>query len=458
MSRSALLRVAVAIVGVLVVAAGGVAATGEDRTARPTVVGYFDDASPLEVGSEVRASGVHVGNVRDIALEGDKARVTLDVERSVLPLHRDATMKLRPVNLLGEQYIELDVGSPDEPFMDQPVVPAERTESSVGLDELFNTFDDPTSTALAAMITTLGEGMHDSGADAAAAIEALAPAMRQANELGAVLREQNTILNQLVKQAEPVANALADRKGKTLDRLVASTERMMSTLAAREQAVKATLDELPATMVEARRTLDELAGMAAAATPTLKSVRPITENLSEITGELHRFADAADPALASLEPVLKRADELLAQAAPVVERLRKAGPDLRETAEQLRPLGDVLLDEQLGDLMAFVKKWSLSTNGRDALGHYFRGVVHVTPTTLEDYAAQLGLLQEDADAGSPQQGSQDPKPSVAQPDLDETVGGALPGITGKGGADSGNATGLTPKQEQSMLDQLLGGR
>ncbi|SNR94634.1 phospholipid/cholesterol/gamma-HCH transport system substrate-binding protein [Haloechinothrix alba] len=444
-----MLRVGVVLAAVVGVTGAAVTVAGSQQPAEPTVIGYFADASPLDRGSMVRAAGVEVGSVQDISLQGGKARVTMEVNPAVLPLHRDAKLTIRPVNLLGERYIELDAGSPSKPYMREAVVPMKRTDSSVDLQDMFNTFDDPTSTALAALVTSLGEGMQDSGAEAAAAVKALAPAMGRTADLGGMLREQNSVLNQLVDRVRPVAQAFAAKDGKTLDRLVASTERTLSTLAANQQALDTTLAELPTTLTEARRTLRELAGVSDALAPTLKSVRPVTDNLTEITAELHRFADTADPALASLPPVLDRADTLLKQAAPTVERLRNAGPDLRATAKSLRPLGDQLLDKHLGDLMAFVKKWALSTNSRDALGHYFRAVAWVTPETLQDLASGiLPASPSNSDSGKP-----------LAPDIRVPGPKDLPDVVPQDLRDSdpGNATGLSKKQEQSLLDQLLGG-
>lgn len=444
--KAVIARIAVVVAALAATATMSGASPGSPAAAA-TVVGYFSDASPLDPGSEVRAAGVRVGDVRDITLEGGRARVTLDIDASVLPLHRDARLKIRPVNLLGENYVELDRGSPAQPFLDQQVVPVEQTDSAVTLQDLFNTFDDPTSTALAAVVSTLGDGMHGNGAEAAAAIAALAPAMQQTGQLGDVLKAQNATLGQLVDRVQPVAQALAADNGASLDQLVGSTEQTLSTVARNKQAMDATLAELPDTLVEARRTLQELNGVAASATPTLQSIRPVTDNLVQISGELRDFADAADPALTSLSPVLDRADQLLQQAAPVVALLRAAGPDLRNTAQGVRPLGDQLLDTHLSDLMDFVKKWALSTNGRDGLSHYFRGMAFVTPKTLQDLASSLTQQNTTPAPNAP------PQPTAPAPPLPLSLPQILPGMA----PNSPGATGITPAQEQSLLGQLLGG-
>ena len=447
MKRRAFLRVVGATVTALVVAAAVVGVTGPGRSEQTTLVGYFPDASPLDPGSQIRAAGVHVGNVDNIELQDGKARVTFNVDPSVLPVHQDARMIIRPVNLLGESYVELDPGTPSKPYQVSAVIPAKQTSSRVTLQDVLNTFDDPTATALAVMVTTLGEGMQDSGRQAAAAFKALAPAMRGTQRLAGVLDRQNGVLTQLVDRVTPVARALATDDGDVLARTVTSTDRMLSTVAANRNALDDTMAELPATLATARRTLANLAGTADATTPTLAAMRPITDDLDHVTGELHRFADSADPALASLKPVLERADTLLDQAAPAVAALRKAGPNLRGVAKNVRPLGDVVLDQHLSDLMRFVKQWALSTNGRDGLSHYFRGVMWVTPDTLQDLlgtSPQLGAGKEEPDRMMPS-----PLTSPALPTLPAPLSGST--------ADPTTATGLSQQQERSLLGQLLGG-
>lgn len=439
MSKLRKTRTAVAVVAaVLAVTAFAVSQKGGGEEL--TVVGMFTDASPVIEGTEVRASGVSVGTVKGIRLENGKARVELELSESVVPLHTDASLKIRPVSLLGEQYIELDPGDPAKPVLSSQIISDKHTSRAVDLQEILNTLDDPTSTSLAALVTGLGEGMHGAGPDAAAAIKALAPAMNRTAKLGTVLDQQNSALTDLIDSVTPVVDAAA--ADEALDRLVGSTEQSLSTLAANQEALDATLTQLPATVGKARRTLSRLAGVAKVATPTLKSVRPVTRNLTDISRELRTFADAADPALASLKPVLARADELLDRAAPVVHSLRPVATNLRRTAGSARPVLDQVVVKSLGDVMDFVKWWSLSTNGHDGLSNYFRGVLVATPQSLLDTGQ--ATVPKLPDSG----GLKDVLPKL--PDLGG-VSGALPKLRGD------SATGLSEKQESSLLGQLLGG-
>ena len=132
MSASNLARRVVGGATVLAVLAVGIAATGGDDEG-DQITTTIADAGQLEKGAEVRASGVRVGEVSDIELTDGKAKLTIKLSDGVLPLHQDATLTMRPVNVLGENYIDLDPGTDEAPFTDSTVIPADRTTTAVTL-------------------------------------------------------------------------------------------------------------------------------------------------------------------------------------------------------------------------------------------------------------------------------------------------------------------------------------
>ncbi|WP_206443123.1 MlaD family protein [Candidatus Protofrankia californiensis] len=454
------------IAAVLVVAAtaGGVAMASDNDDVVVTAV--FADASPLVAGNVVKSAGVEVGTVKSIALEGGRAKVRMALDRSVLPLHNDVRATITTQDLLGERFIRLERGSPSAPVLPEPAVIAQtQTNRVVDLQDVLNAVDTPTATALGSLLTTSGEGLKGQGKQAAGAIAALEPAMTQARDLAAILDEQNALLTKLVDNAQPVASALATDDGQSLDRLVGSATDTLATVAANRKALQDSLVRLPGTMASARTTLAELSGVADPATRTLASLRPITDDLTDITGELHRFADAADPALASLPPVLDRANVLLDEAAPLVKVLRPATPDLLGVSAAAQTLSEQALSLRLTNLMEFLKGWSMATSDYDAISHYFKAMVPLSPKPLGQVVG--GIVPGLPDAPIPS------LPLPAPPELPlpgKTAASTTPAGSGqpaaspstRGGASSapapgGSATGLTERQENSMLEQLLGG-
>lgn len=439
--------VAVVAVALTALVAGsfGLMSAKEKDTA--TVYAEFTDASPLIVGNDVKTSGVKVGRVASIEVVDGHARVGLHLDRAALPLHEDAAVNIRPVSLLGERYVELRRGTPSKPAMATgATIPVQRTGRSVDLHEVLDAVDQPTGKALAALMTTLGEGAHGRGKDADAAIRALAPALSDTQSLLEVLDRQSDLLTQLIDQVQPVASAMSADEGRTLDGLVDATDQVMGVAQANQEELAGTLRELPATLVSARRALSELAGVAHETTPTLRALRPTTDDLTDISEELLLFAEAADPALASLPPVLTKAEKLLDKVAPLAVDLRELGPDLEGTARGARPVAEALLHRDLRTVMDFIRNWALTTNGRDGLSHYFRAHVVASPETV---------------TGPIPGGPAGPLAPLTGPN--SALDGLLPDLplltpkSSGGDSGGGGLLGLNQSQEKSMLSFLIGG-
>ena len=118
------------------------------------VKAVFDSVAGLDNKSTVRVAGVRVGKVTDIQLRTDgKAQVTLEIESGV-QLHRNAVAKVANLGLLGEKYVELDPGSPDQPIISDPEVVLRGTQPP--------TIDDVTNqvAAIATDVKTITESLR----------------------------------------------------------------------------------------------------------------------------------------------------------------------------------------------------------------------------------------------------------------------------------------------------------
>lgn len=466
-------RAALGVVGVAVGALVATVATSSAadlvRVGEPlTLYAETADAGALIEGNDVRMYGVKVGVVSDLAVvDNDTARLTLQLVSTETPIHTDATLKIRPVSLLGERYADLDPGSPDAPLAESGfTLPSDQTSRSVDLDEVLDAVDQPTGRAISLLLTTLGEGLAGNGDNTAQAVGALAPSMQQSDEMVQVLEEQTATLRRLIDAFAPVIAALGVNGGGTTDALIDSAAQLLGATGEERAALEATLEQLPATMLEAQRTLSSLSALADQAVPALTSARPFTEQLEQIAGEATAFSRAAQPAIATLEPVLVRSRELVRQASPLVAQLTRGRTALvADATNGSRFLLD--LTDRLGGLLDFITYWSLTTNAEDGLTHYFR----VQLIANEDSATSQ------VPSGPPRGIDDAPKvPELldALPSIPGLVGSlpGLPSLDVLGGAPSGDieralsrsnrpgadsATGLTPAQEQALLTMLTGG-
>src|ERR687894_641737 len=116
----------------------------------------FESATSIRPGSPVRIAGVNVGKVAKVSpAEGsDTSVVTLQVSEQGLPIHEDATAKIRPrIFLEGNFFVDLRPGTPDAPELeDGGVIKVTQTASPVQLDEVLTSLQSDTRQDLARLI------------------------------------------------------------------------------------------------------------------------------------------------------------------------------------------------------------------------------------------------------------------------------------------------------------------
>ncbi|MGE3671325.1 MAG: MlaD family protein [Polyangiaceae bacterium] len=75
-----------------------------------TVYVLLDDATGIAKHSQVKIAGIPVGNIDDVRLEGDKARIDIKMQPDV-PLFEDAAVAKQSSSLLGEYFLALAPGT-----------------------------------------------------------------------------------------------------------------------------------------------------------------------------------------------------------------------------------------------------------------------------------------------------------------------------------------------------------
>jgi phospholipid/cholesterol/gamma-HCH transport system substrate-binding protein len=250
---------------------------------------------------------------------------------------------------------------------------------------------------------------------------------------------------------------------------VDGAQRTLGAVAANRRATNDTLAELPGTLASARRTLGHLGDAADNGTGVLRDIRPMTDNLVDVSRELHDFADAANPALASLPDALHRLDAMLDEARPVVDDLRGAAADLHSVSGSVHDLGHQVLTHrpgqasQLENLMTGVADWAMATSGYDGLSHYFRAVLVLAPSAgLNTGVGALPPLTPNPPFNpvpTDPNGQSGPPGSPRLPFLPGGPNLDAPDASGRAEpkGDPNSASGLTPQQESNLFDQLLGG-
>jgi phospholipid/cholesterol/gamma-HCH transport system substrate-binding protein len=186
-------RVTVGVVGTLILVALVIAVFSYDRI--PFIKGtsdysaYFAEAGGIKAGSDVRVSGLGVGKVSDIRLEGTKVLVDFTVRDGVeLGDRTEAAIKTETV--LGTKFLEL---TPRGDGSLTGSIPIDRTKSPYdlpdALGDLTTTISALDTTQLSSALTTLADTFKDTPPDLKIALEGVARFSDTLNTRDAKLRD-----------------------------------------------------------------------------------------------------------------------------------------------------------------------------------------------------------------------------------------------------------------------------
>lgn len=247
----------------------------------------FNSAVNIAPKSPVRIAGVNIGKVSAVRRVGSTGLVTMEIENKGLPIHSDATLKLRPrIFLEGNLFVELEPGSPAAPTLPSgATIPVTQTSDPVQLDQVLDTLNSDTRANLQTFLAEYGAALTakptaTEDAEQAPEVRGLnaAQAFNKAYQIGPESLREGAIVNQALLGEEPhdlsklFANiekvtAQLDVHEQQLGELFGNFSTFLGSFAAQSASVRTAVAELPATLRHATSGFNELAASA----PTLRT-------------------------------------------------------------------------------------------------------------------------------------------------------------------------------------------
>lgn len=413
------------------------------------------DAAGLRSGSPVKVSGVSIGTVRKLSVTArDTSLAELEIGREDSPIGRDARLAVRPANLLGEKYIDLQVGDRAHPLASGGAIPTSATRTPVEIDDILDVLDPTTRTRLAILLREAGVALFGRGRDINTVLRTLPPTLSDARDLLAQATEDNRALEGILVHTGRVLNAAAAER-KSLGMLVEHADTALSAVARRRGDLATSLARAPGTLAQLRATLRRLDSAGIALRPAANGLRATAPTLTSALVALPGFTRAALPALEAARRESPALTELGDEASPVVRRLAP-------TARELAGLGadsDALsrsLDEGAADLFTTMQNWALAIQDKDKVGHMFRLDAVASPELIKALAPFIAgekrkkrSARRDAapikPAPAPQAAT--PRPSAHVPGVRKLPEPLPPAVT--------DTMGPATERAQELLDFLL---
>jgi phospholipid/cholesterol/gamma-HCH transport system substrate-binding protein len=395
-----------AAAGGLLLAAG---APGDDGGPYE-VRGIFDNGGFLVPGEEVRIAGAKVGEVVDIDVSREDEIVSLEGGEQAIPgkavvvmriddeafqdFREDAECLIRPQSLLGERFVacrhtqpraagteappplpEIPEGQPGE---GQHLLPLENNGKQVDLDLIQNINRRPFAERFRLILNDLGAGVAARGDELAEIIERSNPALRETNDVLAILAAQNRALAELARDSDTVLEPLA-RERRHLTGFIRNATIPAQATAERRADLEASLQKFPGALRELRTTMAELEAFANQAAPVLADLGDAAPDLTRATEFLGPFSAKSTTALRTLGDAAEASGPLIRDSDPVIVDLRDLARATKPAAKSLAGLLDNLRETGGYDrLMELIFFTTGGINGFDSLGHYLRVLLLVT--------------------------------------------------------------------------------
>lgn len=323
MRRLAALAVALAVAVSL---AAAMSSSGASSVSSGRFDVIFDDAKGLVAGQLVKIAGAQAGTITAVRLTpGFKARIEATVSPQFMPFHRDATCTIRPEGLIAENYLECDPGTPGSPALRSshgypPTVPLSHTTEPVGLLDLFNTFNLPTTERLSVLINELGVATAGQGQDINRILLRANPTLAVARQTIAILLRQQAQLGTVLDSTDTLAKQGAAHTP-ALQRFLTRAASLSTLTAQHRGPLAQSISRLPRLLTAADPALTQLDAVATGGTPLLNQLRLATPALDQVSSDLKPFVAAAGPALTRLSSSLKTSIPALRQALPLTRHI-----------------------------------------------------------------------------------------------------------------------------------------
>ena len=306
----------------------------------------FATAVNIHPKSPVRIAGVDVGKVSAVKRSGKAGLVTMEIESKGLPIHSDATLKIRPrIFLEGNWFVELQPGSPSARSLSSgATIPITQTSDPVQLDQVLDALNTDTRSNLQTFLIEYGAALTRKpnaaeNAEQDADVHGLnaAQAINKAYHRGPGSLRGTAVINQALTGTEPRdLSKLIAGIGKVtaglnvheqqLGELIVNFNTFFSEFAAQSAPLRATVAELPSSL----RSIDRgLAALDASFPPTREFAQAIIPGVNTT----NRTVAATLPWIAQVQASLQPSE-----LGGVASGLAAAMPSLASLESQQVPL------------------------------------------------------------------------------------------------------------------------
>jgi ABC-type transporter Mla subunit MlaD len=287
----------------------------------------FQTSNNLRLDSPVRIAGVNVGEVVKVErMDGNSnlVKVTMEMKDEGLPIHEDATAKIRSrIFLEGNFFVELSPGTPDSPKLDDgETLEVSQTSTPVQLDQLLTALQTNDRESLQELLKGLGDGLMSK--PTAADDKDQDPDVR--GETAA--KSLNDSLNDSpasVKGSALVNEGLLGTEPHDLSKLIAGLDKVTTALSTNEEQLKDFITNFNRFFAIFAAESDSLTESIGLLGPTLENARTSLRSLNAALPDLEAFAREFTPGVAQTQRTIAAFSPWMSQATLLFSKAEAGG-------------------------------------------------------------------------------------------------------------------------------------
>ena len=278
----------------LAAAAGAVVVTGADSGGGgKTYEIEFDNAFGIVEGGDLKIGGVVAGKTESFELQRRppynvivKSKVS---EPGFDTLRSDASCAVRQQSLIGEYFVDCEVGKSGNELPDGGRIPVKQTSSTIPLDLIQNVMRRPYRERFRIIISELGTGLAGRPQDLNEVIRRAHPALRETQQTLSILRRQNRMITGFIEDADRVSAAVEPFR-EDVARWAREASDTAEIQASRSDELARYWNRLPVFLSELEPTMAQLEETANEQIPTLRQLGRAAPALESFFAAVPDFA------------------------------------------------------------------------------------------------------------------------------------------------------------------------
>ena len=280
-------------------------------------------------GQAVTIAGARIGEVASVSLHGGTATVTMKIDKKYARLYHDATLLLRPKTQLQDITIEVNPGRPASGKLKSgSTLPLQQTAPNINFDEFLAGLDAETRVYLQELVAGAGQAFKNNGPAFAATVKRFDPLAREGRLITEQLKLRHANIARSIHNFRLLMEALG-AKDTQLAQLVDASNAVFAVFAKQEKNVQSLLHLLPGALAKTRSGLGKLATASEVLGPTLHQLLPFARSLGPANEATQRLSHTTTPIIRNeIRPFAR-------QILPTIRALRPDTQDLSEAFPKL---------------------------------------------------------------------------------------------------------------------------